>query len=220
METILATGGHDGHVRLWNPQTGKPLSDALKGHSKWITSLAWEPAHLASDTTKSPRLASSSKDGTVRIWNTANMKLEFSLGGHSASVNVVRWGGEGLIYTGSSDRTVKVWSGKDVSLHAIACSTILMLNRASSYGRWRNTPTGSTPSPSRQTTFSAPVLLRLQTLYQLSPLLSQSCKRSLLHDTRSTLRLHQKQSSLVRTIILSSCGRIRRLKARLARRSL
>lgn len=43
------------------------------------------------------------------------MKLEFSLGGHTASVNVVRWGGEGLIYTGSSDRTVKVWSGKDVS---------------------------------------------------------------------------------------------------------
>jgi len=36
------------------------------------------------------------------------------LTGHGASVNVVRWGGENVVYTGSSDRTVKVWSGVDV----------------------------------------------------------------------------------------------------------
>ena len=46
MERKLATGGHDGHVRLWDPKTGKPIGDALKGHSKWVTSLAWEPVHL------------------------------------------------------------------------------------------------------------------------------------------------------------------------------
>jgi WD40 repeat protein len=41
------------------------------------------------------------------------------LTGHSASVNVVRWGGEGVIYTGSSDRTVKVWSAADVSFFVL-----------------------------------------------------------------------------------------------------
>ena len=66
MERKLATGGHDGHVsfsglqsfsqfsilsvpaqvRLWDPKTGKPNGDALRGHSKWVTSLAWEPAHM------------------------------------------------------------------------------------------------------------------------------------------------------------------------------
>lgn len=46
MERRLATGGHDGHVRLWDPKTGKPLGDALKGHTKWVTSLAWEPIHM------------------------------------------------------------------------------------------------------------------------------------------------------------------------------
>lgn len=47
LERKLASGGHDGHVRLWDPKTGKSLGDAMKGHSKWVTSLAWEPLHLS-----------------------------------------------------------------------------------------------------------------------------------------------------------------------------
>ena len=68
-ERKLATGGHDGHVcrfgipfsictpddtcpcctqvRLWDPKTGKPIGDAMKGHTKWVTSLAWEPIHMS-----------------------------------------------------------------------------------------------------------------------------------------------------------------------------
>jgi len=33
-------------LRLWDPETGKAKADALRGHSKWITALAWEPLHL------------------------------------------------------------------------------------------------------------------------------------------------------------------------------
>lgn len=86
-----------------------PPGHMLRGHTKWVTSLAWEPAHR----TSAPRLASSSKDGTVRVWNIAQRQVEFVLGGHTASVNAVRWGGEGALYTASSDRTVRVWNDRD-----------------------------------------------------------------------------------------------------------
>ncbi|KAF9001939.1 WD-repeat protein [Cyathus striatus] len=113
MERKLATGGHDGHVRLWEPKTGKAIGEAMKGHTKWITSLSWEPIHI---NPIAPRLASSSKDGTVRVWSTLTRRAEYTLGGHTASVNVVRWAGsggsKGVLYTASSDRTVRVWDAE------------------------------------------------------------------------------------------------------------
>lgn len=123
---MLATGGHDGHVRFWDPNGGKPIGDARRGHTKWITSLSWEPIHLNA---VSPRCASASKDGTVKIWSTTRNHAEFTLAGHTASVNVVKWGGEGLIYTGSSDRTIKIWDSK----------TGKLVRTLSEHAHWVNT---------------------------------------------------------------------------------
>lgn len=125
-ERLLATGSMDATVRIWDPLTGKPIGDSLKGHSKWITSLSWEPIHLNSKTT---RLASSSKDGTVRVWNPRSGRTEYTLGSHTASVNVVRWSGQGILYTASSDRTVKCWDAQNGKL----------IRTLSEHSHWVNT---------------------------------------------------------------------------------
>lgn len=110
----FASGDKNGQVILWNPSTGKSVGK-LKAHSQWITSLAWEPLH-ASPTKSCERLVTASKDNSVKVWNVRTLKAIATLSGHTDSVEAVKWGGEGLIYTASRDRTIKVFTadGEDV----------------------------------------------------------------------------------------------------------
>ncbi|KAL1445340.1 hypothetical protein MTO96_029240 [Rhipicephalus appendiculatus] len=107
----LASGCKNGQIFLWDPESGKQLGRPLAGHKKWITCLCWEPLHLNAECRA---LASSSKDGTVRIWDTTLAQTRLTLSGHVQSVTCVRWGGTGLIYTASQDCTIKVWRADTV----------------------------------------------------------------------------------------------------------
>jgi WD40 repeat protein len=80
--------------------------------AKWVTSLAWEPHHAQKS--GEPRLASSSKDSTVRIWSTNQQTIEMVLSGHKGSVSCVKWGGIGFIYTGKF-------------IHTSICSVVFLL---------------------------------------------------------------------------------------------
>jgi ribosome assembly protein 4 len=51
--------------------------------------------------------------GTAKVWCRVTGRCLFSLHGHVASVSCVRWGGEGLLFTGSHDRTCKVWAAEE-----------------------------------------------------------------------------------------------------------
>ena len=106
--SILATGSMDNTIRLWDPSTGTALGQPLKGHTKWITSLAWEPYHTQAP--NKPRLASASKDSTIRIWDVPLRRIETVLSGHKGSVTSLRWGGLHKLYTGSQDKTIKIWN--------------------------------------------------------------------------------------------------------------
>lgn len=108
----FASGDKNGEIRLWNPDTGEaPLSGRaqLLGHKKWITSLSWEPAHRRKPAEDCDRLISGSKDGTARIWSARTGRCEATLTSHTDSVECVVWGGEGLVYTASRDRTITCW---------------------------------------------------------------------------------------------------------------
>ncbi len=103
----FASGDKTGEIRLWDSQKGNMVGRPMKSHRKWITSLSWEPLHANG---ACERLISGSKDGTARIWNVRLGRSMHTLTGHTDSVECVKWGGEGLVYTASRDRTIMVWA--------------------------------------------------------------------------------------------------------------
>ena len=93
-------------IIIWDGAKGNEIC-RLAGHRQWVTSLSWEPLHLNG---KCERLASSSRDGTVVVWNVNTRRKEMTISGHSDSIECCKWSGENLIYTASRDRTIRVWS--------------------------------------------------------------------------------------------------------------
>ncbi|ETN70518.1 WD domain, G-beta repeat protein [Necator americanus] len=106
----IASACKNGQIMIWDAATGAQIGKTLTRHKQWITYLAWQPMH------RDPKcilLASAGKDGNIHIWDTIQGNVVRSLSGHTACVTSIRWGGEGLIYSGSQDRTVKVWRTSD-----------------------------------------------------------------------------------------------------------
>lgn len=122
----LASACKDGKIMLWDPKTGNQIGKTMMGHKQWITSLSWEPYH------RNPEcrlFASSSKDSDIRIWDSILCKTVLTISGHTKSVTVVKWGGTGLIYSASQDRTIKVWRAND----GVLCRTL------EGHAHWVNT---------------------------------------------------------------------------------
>ncbi len=96
----------NGDIVVWDAATAEKIGAPLKGHTKWITSLSWEPLHK---NVLCELLASSSKDFTVRIWHVPSQRTLTVLNGHTQCVTKVLWGGEDHLYTASEDTTIKCW---------------------------------------------------------------------------------------------------------------
>mmetsp|Transcript_14587 Transcript_14587/g.57276 ORF Transcript_14587/g.57276 Transcript_14587/m.57276 type:complete len:470 (+) Transcript_14587:15-1424(+) len=122
----FATGDMVGALRVWDAETMQCVYSVPKAHAKYITSMSWEPLHRNKDCT---RLATAGKDGVLRVWNVVRHVKEYASTCHSMSITSVRWGGEGLIYTASQDRTIKVHADKDGKL----------VRSLEGHGHWVNT---------------------------------------------------------------------------------
>jgi len=128
----LASGCKNGNICVWDPATGEQIGRTF-GHRRpgvrsdktWVTCLSWKPLHLDSTCRY---LASSSKDATVKIWDTVLGTALYTLSAHERSVTCVRWGGADLIYSSSQDSTIKVWRAAD----GVLCRTL------QGHGMWVN----------------------------------------------------------------------------------
>jgi non-specific serine/threonine protein kinase len=98
---LLASGGLDGTIRLWQLQTHTYVA-TLQGH----TGAVWGVALSGHG-----QLASGGADGTVRLWDAESRRLLATLQGHSGAVYCVAFSGDGhIVASGGLDGTVRLWA--------------------------------------------------------------------------------------------------------------
>lgn len=104
---LLACGGVDHHVRLWDVVSGKSIH-LLRGHTNSINALAFSPDGCW--------LASGGPDRTIRLWPVGvgparNSQDSRVLHGHDADISALAFSPDGrTLVSCSLDHTARLWS--------------------------------------------------------------------------------------------------------------
>jgi WD40 repeat protein len=98
---VLASGGSDQTIRLWEPATGRLLR-VLRGHSGAVLSLSYAPG--------GQRLASASADGTIRIWEPGQGRELKALSGRFGAFRGVAFTTDGQhLASVGDDGSLRLW---------------------------------------------------------------------------------------------------------------
>ena len=97
---MIASGGDDGNVHVWKDPHQVIV---LKGHAGGITGVAWHPVNHS-------LLASSSLDGSVKVWDTISGECQTTLAHHSKGIMALAFHPSGqYLMTGGRDKVVAIW---------------------------------------------------------------------------------------------------------------
>ena len=101
---ILASGGEDTTIKLWDVETGQELR-TLKGHTAPIRSVTFSPDG------KTIASGSRGSDANFKLWNIETGKEIRTLEGHTRDVDSIAFTPNGkIIASGSWDGTIKLWN--------------------------------------------------------------------------------------------------------------
>lgn len=99
---ILASGGLDKTIVLWDVDTGFPIGPPLKGHSDWVTSVAFSP--------DGKTVVSASADKTILIWDVATGQKITQLAELDKIVSCIAYSPDGKSLVSSAlDGSIFLW---------------------------------------------------------------------------------------------------------------
>ncbi|XP_014256099.1 autophagy-related protein 16-1 isoform X2 [Cimex lectularius] len=103
VDKIVATGGTDRKVKLWDISKGLAESKGqLVGSNASVMSVNFD--------TNGSFILGASNDFATRVWGATDLRLKHTLTGHSGKVLAAKFLGEPTkVVTGSHDRTLKLW---------------------------------------------------------------------------------------------------------------
>jgi WD40 repeat protein len=124
---VLASGGSDNNVLLWDAATGERMGAPLSGHTDVVRSVAFSPDGRL--------LASGSEDRTIRIWDVASTQNPpVTLSGHNAEVTGVAFTPDGKFVASSSwDSDARLW---DLGFSSWAETGCALVNRNMTMSEW------------------------------------------------------------------------------------
>ncbi|MFR9768535.1 pentapeptide repeat-containing protein [Nocardia sp. SC052] len=101
----LLSGDANGAIRIWDADTGEPLSTFRIPFGK-VSSVTWSP--------DGTRILTGDSEGTARIWDSGTGSLLLVLTPHAGSVSAVAWAPDGArILTGDSKGAIQVWNARN-----------------------------------------------------------------------------------------------------------
>lgn len=111
---LLATGGTDRVIKLWDVRAGSLTHRAtLDGSTEGITCIEFDPMRL--------RILAASYDKSALLWRLDDSVPKLTLTGHSRKVTAARFSASPhQVVTGSADRTIRLWD-----LHRAACVQVV-----------------------------------------------------------------------------------------------
>ncbi|XP_044057438.1 protein Atg16l2 isoform X3 [Siniperca chuatsi] len=110
---LLATGGTDRVIKLWEVRAGSLTHRAtLEGSTEGVTCIEFDPTGL--------RILAASYDKSALLWRLDDSVPKLTLTGHTRKVTAARFSLLHQVVTGSADRTIRLWD-----LHRAACVQVV-----------------------------------------------------------------------------------------------